>query len=92
MTQSTLRAQSRSGRISQRGDIAPAEELRCARLRAEGLALRRGWVSRGARRCDTVGDIVSKWKLRNVGKNRMAKRAASRRGCAMRSYSRPCDS
>ena len=70
MTQSTLRVQSRSGRISQRGDIAPTEELRCARLRAEGLALRRGWVSRGARRCDTVGDIVSKWKLRKVGRIR----------------------
>ena len=37
-TQSTLRVQSRSGRISQRGDIAPAEELRCAILRAEDLA------------------------------------------------------
>ena len=60
LTQSMLRVQSRSGRISQRGDIAPVEELRYARLRAEGLALRRGWVSRGARRCDTVGDIVSK--------------------------------
>ena len=68
LTQSTLRVQSRSGKISQRGDIAPAEELQCARLRAEGLALRRGWVSRGARRCDTVGDIVIKWKLRDVGR------------------------
>ena len=28
-------------------------------------------MSRGARRCDTVGDIVSKWKLRNVGRNRV---------------------
>ena len=62
--------QSHSGRISQRGDIAPAEELRCAILRAEGLALRRGWVSRGAQRCDKVGDIVSKWKLCDVGRNR----------------------
>ena len=61
--------QSRSGKISQRGDIAPAEKLRCARLRAEGLALRRGWVSHGARRCDTVGDIVSKWKLCDAGRN-----------------------
>ena len=66
-TQSTLRAQSRSGRISQRGDIAPVEELRCAILRAEGLALRRGWVSRGAQRCDKVGDIVSKWKSCDEG-------------------------
>ena len=87
-----LRVQSRSGRISQRGDIAPVEELRCVKLRAEGLALRRGQVSRGARRCDTVGDIVSKWKLHNVGKNRTARRATSRRGCAMRSHRGPCDS
>ena len=70
MTQSTLRVQSRSGKILQRGDIALAEELRCAILRAEGLALRRGWVSRGAQRCDKVGDIVSKWKLCDVGRNR----------------------
>ena len=39
-------------------------------LRAEGLALRRGWVSRGAQRCDKVGDIVSKWKSRDAGRNR----------------------
>ena len=70
MTQSTLRVKSRSGRISQRGDIAPAEELWCARLRAEGLALRRGWVSCGAQRCNKVGDIASKWKLCDVGRNR----------------------
>ena len=55
--------QSRSGKISQRGDIAPAEELRCAILRAEGLVLRRGWVFRGVQRCGKVGNIVSKWKL-----------------------------
>ena len=72
VTQSTLRVESCSGKISQRGDIAPAEELQCAILRAEGLALRRGWVSRGAQRCDKVGDIVSKWKLRNVGRNHAA--------------------
>ena len=65
-----LRVQSRSGKISQRGDIAPAEELRCAILRAEGLALRRGWVFRGAQRCDKVGNIVSKWNLCDVGRNR----------------------
>ena len=70
MTQSTLRVQSRSGRISQRGDITPAEELWCAILRAEGLALRRGWVSHGAQRCDKVGDIVSKWELCDKGGNR----------------------
>ena len=70
MTQSTLRVQSRSGKISQRGDIALAEELWCVILRAEGLALRRGWVSRGVQRCDKVGDIVSKWKLCDVGRNR----------------------
>ena len=70
MTQSTLRAQSRSGRISQRGDIALTEELRCAILRAEGLALRRGLVFRGAQRYDKVGGIVSKWKLCDVGRNR----------------------
>ena len=70
LTQSTLRVQSRSGRISQRGDIAPAEELQCMILRDEGLALRIGWVSRGAQRCDKVGDIVSKWKLCDVGRNR----------------------
>ena len=62
--------QSRSGRISQRGDIAPAEEPRCATLRAEDLALRRGWVSRSAQRCDKVGGIVSKWKFCDVGRNR----------------------
>ena len=27
-------------------------------------------MSRGAQRCDMVGDIVSKWKLRDVGRNR----------------------
>ena len=27
-------------------------------------------MSRGAQRCDTVGDIVSKWELRDVGRNR----------------------
>ena len=70
MTQSTLRVQSRSGKISQRGDIAPAEELRCVILRAEDLVLRKGWVSRGAQRCDKVGGIVSKWKLCDVGRNR----------------------
>ena len=70
MIQSTLRVQSRSGKISQRGDIAPAEELRCAILRAEGLALRRGWVFRGAQRCDMVGSIVSKWKLCDARGNR----------------------
>ena len=70
MTQSMLRAQIRSGKISQRGDIAPAEELRCTILRAEGLGLRRGWVSRGAQRCDKVGDIVSKWKSCDAGRNR----------------------
>ena len=47
----------------QRGDIAPAEELRCAILRAEGLALRKGRVFRGAQRCGKVGNIVSKWEL-----------------------------
>ena len=70
MTQSTLRVQSRSGKISQRGDIAPAEELRCAILRAEDLALRKGWVSSGAQRCDKVGNIVSKWKSCDAGRNR----------------------
>ena len=55
-----LRVQSRSGRILQRGDIAPAEELRCAILRAEGFALRRGLLFHGAQRCDRVGGIVSK--------------------------------
>ena len=70
MTQSTLRVQSRSGNISQRGDIVPIEELRCTILRAEGLALRRAWVSRGAQRCDKVGNIVSKWKLCDAGRNR----------------------
>ena len=69
MTQSTLRAQSRSGRISQRGDIAPAEELRCTILRAEDLALRKGWVSHSAQRCNKVGGIVSKWKPCDAGRN-----------------------
>ena len=68
--QSTLRAQSRSGEISQRGDIASAEELRCEILRAEGLALRRGWVFRGAQRCGKDWNIVSKWKLCDVRGNR----------------------
>ena len=71
MTQSTLRVQSRNGKISQRGDIAPAEELRCTILRAEDLALRKGWVSRGAQRCDKVGDIVSKWNSCDMGRNRV---------------------
>ena len=69
MTQSTLRAQSRSGRISQRGDIAPAEELQCAILRAEGLALGRGLVFRGAQRCDRVGGLVRKHKLCDEGRD-----------------------
>ena len=71
MTQSMLRVQSRSGKILQRGDIAPAEELRCAILRAEGLALSGGWVSCGAQRCDKVGNIVSKWKSCDAGRNRV---------------------
>ena len=61
--------QSRSGKISQRGDIAPAEELRCAILRAEGLALRRGLVFRGAQRCDRVGGIVRKWTWCDEGRD-----------------------
>ena len=65
-----LRVQIRSGRISRRGNIAPAEELRCTILRAEDLALRKGWVSRGAQRCDKVGNIVSKWKSCDAGRNR----------------------
>ena len=28
-------------------------------------------MSRGAQRCDKVGDIVSKWKLCDVGRNRV---------------------
>ena len=64
-----LRAQSRSGKISQRGDIASAEELWCAILRAEGLALRRGLVFHDAQRCDRVGGIVSKWKLCDEGRD-----------------------
>ena len=39
-------------------------------LRAEGLALRRGWVFRGAQRCGKVGNIVSKWKLCDERGNR----------------------
>ena len=62
--------QGRSGKISQRGGIASAEELRCAILRAEGLALRRGWVFHGAQRCGKVGNIVSKWKLCDARGNR----------------------
>ena len=71
-----LRAQSRSGKISERGGIASAEELRCAILRAEGLALRRGWVFHGAQRCGKVGNIVSKWKLCDAKGNHAMRRAS----------------
>ena len=75
--QSTLRAQGCSGKISQRGDIASAEELRCAILRAEGLALRRGWLFRGAKKCGKVGNIVSKWNLCDTGGNRATRAGLS---------------
>ena len=68
--------QGRSGKISQRGGIASAEELRCAILRAEGLALRREWVFHGAQRCGKVGNIVSKWKLCDAKGGRVMRRAS----------------
>ena len=70
MTQATLSALSRGGRISQRGDTAPTEELRCAIPQVEDLALGRSCVSHGAQRCGKVGDIAGKWKLRDVGRDR----------------------
>ena len=57
-----LRALNRGGRISQRGDTASAEELRCAVPQVEDLALGRSCVSHGARRCDKAGDIASQGK------------------------------
>ena len=58
-TRATLSVLNRGGRISQRGDTAPAEELWCAIPLVEDLALGRSYVSHGARRCDNDGDIVS---------------------------------
>ena len=52
----------RGGRISQRGDTAPAEELRCAIPQVGDLALGRSCVSHGARRCGKFGDIVTQGK------------------------------
>ena len=61
-TRATLSALNRGGRISQRGDTAPAEELRCAIPQVEDLALGRSCVSHGAWRCGKVGDIATQGK------------------------------
>ena len=50
------------GRISQRGDTASAEELRCAIPQVEDLALGRSCMPHGARRCGKVGDITTQGK------------------------------
>ena len=57
-----LSALNRGGRISQRGDTAPAEELRCVIPQVEDLELGRSYVSYGVRRCGKVGDIVTQGK------------------------------
>ena len=46
------------GRISQRGDTVPVEDLWCAIPQVGDLAVGRSCVSHGARRCDKVGDIT----------------------------------
>ena len=53
-----LSALNRGGRISQRGDIAPAEKLWCAVPQVKDLALGESCVSHRAQRCDKVGDIA----------------------------------
>ena len=53
-----LSALNRGGRISQRGDTASAEELRCTIPQVGDLALGRNCVSHSARRCDKVRDIA----------------------------------
>ena len=58
-TRATLSALNHGGRISQRGDTAPAEELQCAIPLVEDLALGRSCVSHGVRRCGKDGDIAS---------------------------------
>ena len=57
-----LSALNRGGRISERDDTAPAEELRCAIPQVKDLALGRNCVLHSARRCDKVGDIASMGK------------------------------
>ena len=61
-TRATLSALNRRGRISQRGDIASAEKLRCAIPQVEDFALGRSFVSHGAWRCGKAGDIASQGK------------------------------
>ena len=68
-TRATLSVLSRGGRISQRGDTAPVEELRCAIPQVEDLALGRSCVSHGVRRCSKVGDIAGKWELCEGGRD-----------------------
>ena len=58
-TRATLSALSRGGRISQRGDTASAEELRCTIPLVEDLALGRSYMSHSARRCNKARDIMS---------------------------------
>ena len=67
-----LSALNRGGRISQRGDTASVEELRCAIPLVEDLALGRSCVSHGVRRCDKAGAIARLGKVRNREKDRSA--------------------
>ena len=46
-TRAMISALNCGGRISQRGDTAPAEELRCAIPQVKDLALERSCVARG---------------------------------------------
>ena len=62
-TRAMLSALNHGGRISQRGDIASAEKLRCATPWVEDLALNRSFVLHGARRCGEIGTIVRRKKL-----------------------------
>ena len=57
-----LSALSRGWRVSQEGDTAPAEELRCATPWVEDLALNRSFVSHGVWRCGEIGTIVRRKK------------------------------
>ena len=61
-TRAMLSALNCRGRISQRGDTAPAKKLRCSIPQVEDFVLGRSYVSHGAQRCGKAGDIASQGK------------------------------
>ena len=94
-TRATLSALNHKGRISQRGDTAPAEELRCAIPQVKDLVLGRNCVSHRARRCGKVGDIADPRKCALQGRivwrytDHLADRRAAREEVARRTEERP---